>query len=42
MHTVSVIDAKWIKSYLPKIKEVDIFRLAGMKLERSTKVAEKV
>lgn len=30
MRTVSVIDAKWIKTYLPKTKNVDTFRLAGM------------
>jgi hypothetical protein len=38
MHTVSVIDDKWIKSYMPKIKNVDIFRLAGMEVERSRRV----
>jgi len=30
MRTVSIIDGKWIKSYLPKTKNVDTFRLAGM------------
>jgi hypothetical protein len=34
MRTVSIIDAKWIKSYLPKTKNVDTFRLAGMTLTR--------
>jgi hypothetical protein len=38
MHTVSIIDEKWIKSYLPRIKAVDIFRLAGMQLDRTRKV----
>ena len=42
MHTVSIIDSKWIKSYLPRIKEVDIFRLAGMEVERSRRITEKV
>ena len=32
MRTVSVIDAKWIKSYLPKTKDIDTFRLAGMQI----------
>lgn len=42
MRTVSVIDSKWIKSYLPKTKNIDTFRLAGMELERSRRVEEKV
>lgn len=35
MRTVSIIDNKWIKPYLPKTKNVDTFRLAGMRIERS-------
>lgn len=42
MRTNSVIDGKWIKTYLPKIKSVDTFRLAGMELERTRKVELKV
>lgn len=42
MRTISVIDGKWIKTYLPKIKSVDTFRLAGMELERTRKVELKV
>jgi hypothetical protein len=42
MRTVSIIDSKWIKSYLPKTKNVDTFRLAGMQLERLRKVEEKI
>jgi hypothetical protein len=42
MRTVSIIDQKWIKSYLSKIKNVDTFRLAGMRIERSRVVEEKV
>jgi hypothetical protein len=42
MRTVSIIDGKWIKTYLPKTKNVDTFRLAGMEIERSRKVEEKV
>ncbi len=38
MRTVSVIDGKWIKTYLPKTKSVDTFRLAGVQLERARKV----
>lgn len=32
MRTVSVIDGKWIKAYLPKTKNVDTFRLAGVQV----------
>lgn len=32
MRTLSVIDSKWIKSYLPKTKNIDTFRLAGMQI----------
>ena len=32
MNTVSIIDSKWIKAYLPRIKAIDIFRLAGMEI----------
>ena len=42
MNIVSIIDSKWIKTYLPRIKAVDIFRLAGMQIERSRKVIEKM
>jgi hypothetical protein len=30
MHTVSVIDEKWILNYLPRTKKIDNFRLAGI------------
>lgn len=30
MRQVSIIDSKWITKYLPKTKEVDNFRLAGI------------
>jgi hypothetical protein len=30
MRQVSIIDPKWITKYLPKTKEVDNFRLAGI------------
>lgn len=33
MRQVSIIDKKWIESYLPKTKEVDNFRLSGMAFE---------
>ena len=40
MRTISMIDSKWIKDYLPKTKEIDIFRLAGIEFnsERKEKV----
>lgn len=33
MRQVSIIDKKWIESYLPKTKEVDNFRLAGIEFD---------
>ena len=30
-----MIDGKWIKGYLGRTKDVDVFRLAGMEVERS-------
>lgn len=33
MHSVSVIDQKWISSYLPRTKKIDNFRLAGIEFE---------
>ena len=33
MRTVSIIDSKWIKSYLPRTKDIDVFRLAGISFD---------
>ena len=42
MHTVSLIDNRWISSYLGKTKQIDNFRLAGIAFdsERKTKGKE--
>jgi hypothetical protein len=42
MKTVSIIHHKWISSYLPRTKNVDTFRLAGMELQRARIVELKV
>lgn len=31
MRTISAVDADWILPYLPRTKDIDIFRLAGVR-----------
>ena len=38
MRSVSIIDNKWIESYLKRIKEIDFFRLSGIELERNSNI----
>ncbi len=41
MHSVSIIDEKWISSYLPKTKQIDNFRLAGIAFDSERKIKPK-
>lgn len=40
MKTISAIDEQWIEPYLSKTKNVDVFKLAGLKFE--TKITSTV
>lgn len=42
MRQVSVIDRKWVESYLPKTREVDNFRLAGIEFEQGRAIKPKI
>lgn len=41
MRTISAIDGDWVLPYMSRTKDIDIFRLAGMKFEPKKEIALK-
>jgi hypothetical protein len=41
MRTISAVDGEWILPYMSRTKDIDIFRLAGMKFEPKKAIQQK-